>query len=193
MKLVVGINQGSYTFNASARTITLVGLVTIKIEEIISIINTTNNILLYDGLKATGTISSNVITLNMDTSKMINTDVLQIILEVPNDTLFITESFTTTNNTLVNCRPVNGDFNTRFRTQTKIVFKNTGSHNANINVLGSVDNGTNFDDSILASVQLANGATQVVTVTSICTNIRVLACDKVNGQHTTIQTRAYSF
>jgi hypothetical protein len=55
------------------------------LEQIIIIVNVTDNIMLYNFADATlgATIASNVITLNYDTSAMSNTDSLMIIVDLP--------------------------------------------------------------------------------------------------------------
>lgn len=87
MKIEVGVDHGAYTFNAAAKTITLTGLVTINLEQVLIIVNATLGQIIYQfnnpSLKAT--IAGNVITLNssVDTSMMTNADRLSILIEYP--------------------------------------------------------------------------------------------------------------
>ncbi len=84
--VMIGSEIGSYTFDASAQTVTIAGTKTFKIEEILSIINVTDQEIIYspsDEDKG-GTISSNVITLEYDTTSMADTDDLQIFVQYNN-------------------------------------------------------------------------------------------------------------
>ena len=92
MNIIVGLDQGSYTFNKTAKTITLSGitsngtaLTTLLLEQIILIVNVTDNISLYNYVDATlgGTVSGLVITVNYDTSSMSNTDKLFVCIKIP--------------------------------------------------------------------------------------------------------------
>jgi hypothetical protein len=84
-KVLVG-NIGSYTFDASAKTVTLTGLPTLTIEQILLITNVkdTSNEVIYqfDLPSKSGTISGNVITLVYDTAAMSDTDPLQIWVDI---------------------------------------------------------------------------------------------------------------
>lgn len=85
MKLIVWIGDWAYTFDASAKTITLTGLPTLTASNLVLITNVTDNVIIYnfaDPLKW-WTIAGNIITLAYDTTTMSNTDDLQIILDVP--------------------------------------------------------------------------------------------------------------
>lgn len=83
MKQIVGTDVGSYTFNASAKTITLVGLSTVLQQQLLIITNTSHNVVMYQFNNALlgGTIAGNVITVICNTSSMSNTDSLQIIID----------------------------------------------------------------------------------------------------------------
>jgi hypothetical protein len=86
-KVLVG-NVGSYTFDASAKTVTLTGFPTLTIEQILLITNVTSTkneiIYQFDQTAKAGTISGNVITLVFDTTTMADTDDLQIWVELDN-------------------------------------------------------------------------------------------------------------
>lgn len=83
MKMLVGVDQGGYTFDASAQTVTLTGLNTLALEQVLLITNVTDNVIIYNFAKPTlgGSISSNVITLTYDTTSMSDTDDLQIFID----------------------------------------------------------------------------------------------------------------
>jgi len=80
------VPSGSYTFNASAKTITFnVDYNTIALSDVMLVTNVTSNVIIYDPTDATkkGTLSGTtprVLTLVYDTTSMSNTDVLQIII-----------------------------------------------------------------------------------------------------------------
>lgn len=78
--IVVGSQLGSYTFDASAQTITLTGLPTIELRDIGLITNLTDGVVIYNpqDVNKLATISGNVITLAYDTTAMSDTDELQI-------------------------------------------------------------------------------------------------------------------
>jgi hypothetical protein len=73
-----------YTFDASAQTITIVGFTPV-LEYITTIINITDNILIYSvtNVALTGTLSGSVITLLYDTTGMADADDLQIQYDDP--------------------------------------------------------------------------------------------------------------
>ena len=89
MKIIIGKDVGSYTFDASAGTITISGLPAIKLEDVFLITNVTEGIMLYNFASQvlSGTILGNVITLGYDTSEMSDTDSLQIIVEYGENTV----------------------------------------------------------------------------------------------------------
>jgi hypothetical protein len=85
-KVLVG-DLGSYTFNATAGTVTLTGLPTLSIEQVLVITNVKDSandvIYQFDLNSRGGTISGNVITLVYDTTSMADTDPLQIWIDLP--------------------------------------------------------------------------------------------------------------
>lgn len=84
---LIGSDIGSYTFDASAQTVTLTGIKTFNISEILVITNITDQEIIYlpsDTGKG-GTISGNIITLEFDTTSMSDTDDLQIFVQYNND------------------------------------------------------------------------------------------------------------
>jgi hypothetical protein len=72
--------DGGYTFDASEQTVTITGIRTLLLEEFISIVNVTDNIVIYNANDSSrgGSISSNVVTLDFDTTAMSDTDDLAI-------------------------------------------------------------------------------------------------------------------
>ena len=95
MKILVGLDTGTYTFAPSTRKITITGvksggdvLTTILLEQILLITNVTDNIMLYNFADATlgGTISRTVMTVNYDTASMSSTDKLMILMEIQDPT-----------------------------------------------------------------------------------------------------------
>ena len=84
--ITVGYQKGGYTFDASAQTITLTGFPTILESQIASVINLTEDITICSpGTTDLGcSISSNVITLDYDTTAMADGDTLSIKLEYNN-------------------------------------------------------------------------------------------------------------
>lgn len=70
----------SYTFDASARTITLPGYTTVNLERILLITNVTSNIIIYNFASSTkgGAVAGNTINLDYDTSSMADADKLMI-------------------------------------------------------------------------------------------------------------------
>ena len=76
----IGVDIGTYTFNAIAQTITFSGVTITKIEQIKPIINGNANIDIFNPLTAGkfGTLSANVLTLDFNTSAQNNSDKLYI-------------------------------------------------------------------------------------------------------------------
>lgn len=70
----------SYTFDASAKTITLSGYITIELERVLLITNVTDNVIIYNfaGIGKGGSVATNVLTLDYDTTTMDDADDLQI-------------------------------------------------------------------------------------------------------------------
>lgn len=86
MRYIVGNNYGSYSFNPIAKTITLAGISDVlTTSNIITITNIKTNVIICDPavVGKTCTISNNTILLTYDTSLMIHSDPLQIIVEIP--------------------------------------------------------------------------------------------------------------
>lgn len=75
----------SYTFNASAKTITFPGFTTLELERILIITNVTRNTIIYNFASTGGTVSGNILTLSssLNTTGMANTDKLQIFYDYP--------------------------------------------------------------------------------------------------------------
>jgi hypothetical protein len=77
------IQDGRYTFDASAKQITLLDYTTIYLSGFILITNSTDNIIIFNFASATkrGTVATNVMTLEYDTGSMDDTDKLQILYD----------------------------------------------------------------------------------------------------------------
>lgn len=88
MKILIGVDKGSYTFNATGKTVTLSGIYYLSISQILLITNLTSNEIIYSPVISGkgGSISNNVISLDFDTSSMNNSDDLQIFVDM-DDTL----------------------------------------------------------------------------------------------------------
>lgn len=73
----------NYTFDKTAKTVTFTDYASLNLDQVLLITNTTDNIIIYNfSVPALGgTISTNVLTLNYNTSAMDNTDKLQIFIE----------------------------------------------------------------------------------------------------------------
>jgi hypothetical protein len=86
MKQIIGVDIGSYTFNKTAKTVTITGVSALTLEQILLIINATSNQIIYQHTYPDfgGTINNNVITLDCDTSTMNNSDNLYIAIESNN-------------------------------------------------------------------------------------------------------------
>ena len=90
MKILVGVDKGSYTFNASGQTVTLSGIPNISLTQLLLITNVTSNEIIYSPVISGkgGSISSNVITLDFNTTSMSNSDDLQIFVHLDEDVTF---------------------------------------------------------------------------------------------------------
>lgn len=80
MNILIGVdNSTSYTFDASLKQVTLSGLPTIALEQVLLVVNTTTGDILYNFSDSSfpATIAANVITLTSDTTGMTDTDKLQ--------------------------------------------------------------------------------------------------------------------
>lgn len=83
MKQFVGTEIGGYSFSAASQQVTLTGLNTLTLEQVLLITNVTTNQVIYqfNNPALGGSISSNVITLDFNTTAMNNADRLQIIID----------------------------------------------------------------------------------------------------------------
>jgi len=73
----------NYTFNSSTRQVTLTDYTSVNLESFLLITNVTDNVIIYnfaDPAKG-GTVSTNVLTLDYDTTAMSNGDTLQIFID----------------------------------------------------------------------------------------------------------------
>lgn len=98
MKKLVGSDVGSYTFSAAAKQITLSGLSeTLTLDQVLTIVNVTDNIVIYNFGKVGygGSIASNVLTLTYDTTSMSDGDTLQIYVELADTSESLLRSLTT--------------------------------------------------------------------------------------------------
>jgi hypothetical protein len=95
MKILVGLDTGTYTFAPLTKQITITGvrsggltLTTINLEQILLVTNVTDNIMLYNFADATlgATILGTVLTVNYDTSLMSSNDKLMILMEIQDPT-----------------------------------------------------------------------------------------------------------
>lgn len=80
-KVMVGVDYGSYSFNAASSQVTLnLNGVPPKLESVLLITNVTDNIIIYNFANPAlgGTLSGNVLTLDYSTVAMSDTDKLQI-------------------------------------------------------------------------------------------------------------------
>jgi|SRR3972149_1735765 len=86
MKILVGTDIGNYTFDASAKTVTLTGLDVVLLQQLLMITNITTNSIIYQFNKTGygGTINNNVITLDFNTTSMNDGDDLQIFIDYQN-------------------------------------------------------------------------------------------------------------
>jgi hypothetical protein len=84
MKQIINVHDGNYTFNASTRQVTITGMSSLVIEQILSIVNiTSGEIIFLPGTKGGGgIIAGNIITLDYDTTHQSNSDKLQIYIEL---------------------------------------------------------------------------------------------------------------
>ncbi|HLO11218.1 MAG TPA: hypothetical protein VK190_03055 [Pseudoneobacillus sp.] len=73
----------TYSFNSATKQITLTGIKSINLENLLLITNVTDNIIIYNFADPDlgATVSGNVITLDYNTATMSNTDRLQIFVE----------------------------------------------------------------------------------------------------------------
>lgn len=81
MKIIVD----NYTFDASAKTISFDDYAAIDLDNVLLITNVTSNVIIYQFNKPSknGTVATNVLTLNYDTTAMADGDNLQIFYDDP--------------------------------------------------------------------------------------------------------------
>jgi hypothetical protein len=101
MKTLIGHDIGQYEFNAAAQTITFNGLPPFALEQILLITNENPNIIIYNFADPTpngGILVGNVLTLDFNTTSMLNTDPLQIYIDLPttapNDNAAMNDAYT---------------------------------------------------------------------------------------------------
>lgn len=82
----------NYTFDKTAKTVTFTDYVTIRLDSVRIITNVESNIIIYNFAQSGlgGSVLNNVLTLDYDTSSMVNTDKLQIVYN--DDEIKATES-----------------------------------------------------------------------------------------------------
>lgn len=87
MKKLIGKDIGNYIFNPTAKTITLIGIPAITLEQVLTITNTTDGTMIYCFAKGSlgGSETNNIITLNYDTTSMSANDALQIYIDLPDN------------------------------------------------------------------------------------------------------------
>lgn len=87
----------NYTFDASAQTVTFSQYPSIDLERVLLITNVTDNIIIYNFASSTlgGSASTNVLTLDYDTTTMDDADELQIHYMAPDDNVIIDDSGST--------------------------------------------------------------------------------------------------
>ncbi len=98
MRTLIGSDLGSYTFNASAKTVTLVGIPeTLTLDQIGMIVHQPTGAVLFHFAEETNraTISSNVITLTASTTGMSDTDELMILCDIERGNVNQVVPFTT--------------------------------------------------------------------------------------------------
>lgn len=84
----------NYTFDASAQTITFAQFPTIDLERILLVTNVTDNIIIYNFASSSlgGSVATNVLTVDYDTTTMDDTDDLQIHYVAPDDNVIIDDT-----------------------------------------------------------------------------------------------------
>ena len=90
MRQFLTTDTGGYTFSASGKTVTFTGGITLTLKQILAIVNTTRNIIIYNptAVATGGTLSGQVLTLTYDTTTHSNTDQLMIVVDVLGPTTF---------------------------------------------------------------------------------------------------------
>ena len=86
-KQLIGHDIGQYVFSPSTKQIVLVGVPDITLEQLLTIVNTTDGIMIYCFADSTlgGSENDNIITVNYDTTSMSATDNLQIYVDIPDN------------------------------------------------------------------------------------------------------------
>lgn len=84
----------NYTFDASAQTITFAQFPAIDLERILLVTNVTDNIIIYNFANSSlgGSVATNVLTVDYDTTTMDDTDDLQIHYIAPDDNVIIDDA-----------------------------------------------------------------------------------------------------
>lgn len=85
----------NYTFDASAKTITILCDCNFTLDKLLVITNVTDGVIIYNFADSnlTGSITGNIITLSYDTTSMSDTDILQIWVEDTNPLLVTLSNF----------------------------------------------------------------------------------------------------
>ena len=85
----------NYTFDASAKTITILCDYNFTLDKLLVITNVTDGVIIYNFADSnlTGSITGNIITLSYDTTPMSDTDILQIWVEDTNPLLVTLSNF----------------------------------------------------------------------------------------------------
>ena len=85
----------NYTFDASAKTITILCDCNFTLDKLLVITNVTDGVIIYNFADSnlTGSITGNIITLSYDTTPMSDTDILQIWVEDTNPLLVTLSNF----------------------------------------------------------------------------------------------------
>ena len=85
----------NYTFDASAKTITILCDCNFTLDKLLVITNVTDGVIIYNFAdnNLTGSITGNIITLSYDTTPMSDTDILQIWVEDTNPLLVTLSNF----------------------------------------------------------------------------------------------------
>lgn len=170
------VPKANYSFSASGKQITFVSFTELTdIEQILFIENITDNIIIYmpqaeEYSTYGGTLSTNVLTLNYDTSAMGDTDSLQIFIDVPKNE----------NASIVTIEDSEGDefkFDTSGRNTSKIQDSNGDELAISVTGQASVladQNGTWNLNNVSGTISLPTGASTSTLQTSgnaLLTNI----------------------
>lgn len=107
------------------------------------------------------------------------------------DSVIVSENVSTSSNVYATARPVNGDMVVRHFKTKKIFVKNTSAFNGRVQIFGSVDNGSNFDVTVVPDQAVNAGVTSITDLTDALTHIQIQVRSQNNGQTTTWTTKAY--